>query len=263
MLYRGMLQLTDTELDWICDQIPDARRSPKGGRPSADKRKMVQGIFWILDNGAKWKDLPREFGPKSTVHDWFHRWAEAGVFESILRKAGRCVEQRGGFKLYECFVDATFSKARQGGDGIGLTRIGQGVKIMLLVDAKGLPVAAYSTEASPHESHLVQGLFDFMVSEAEPERIIGDKAYDSDRLDAELADRGIEMIAPHRDNRQKASTQDGRPLRRFKRRWTVERSIGWLQNFRRLCIRWEKSTCLFQALLHLSCSLLLLKTVFG
>lgn len=257
-----MLQLTEAQLDWICEQIPDAPRSPKGGRPPADKRQMVQGIFWILDNGAKWKDLPAEFGPKSTVHDWFHRWARAGVFERIMRRAGRCVEQRGGFKFYECFVDATFSKARQGGDGIGVTRIGKGVKIMLLVDAKGLPVAAYSTEAGPHESRLVQGLFDFMVTHEVPARIVGDKAYDSETLDATLAARDIEMIAPHRSNRR-ARTQDGRPLRRYRRRWTVERSISWLQNFRRLCIRWEKSACLFQGFLHLSCSILLLKTVFG
>lgn len=257
-----MLQLTDEQLDWICKRIPNPPRSAKGGRPPADKRKMVRGIFWILDNGAKWKDLPAEFGPKSTVHDWFHRWAEAGVFERIMRKAGRCVQQRAGFRLYECFVDATFSKARQGGDGIGITRVGKGVKIMLLVDAKGLPVAAYTTQAGPHESHAVQGLFDFMATSKTPPRIIGDKAYDSDRLDAELAAQDIEMIAPHRSNR-KTITQDGRPLRRYKRRWTVERSIGWLQNFRRLCIRWEKSACLFQGFLHLSCSLLLLKEVFG
>ncbi len=101
-----------------------------------------------------------------------------------------------------------------------------------------------------------------MVSDDDPERIVGDKAYDSDPLDATLAARGIAMIAPHRTNRLQP-TQDGRVLRRYKRRWTVERSISWLQNFRRLCIRWEKSACLFQGFLHLSCSLLLLKSVFG
>ena len=63
---RVMLQLTDEQLDWMCERIPDAPRSPKGGRPPADKRRMLQGIFWILDNGAKWKDLPREFGARAT-----------------------------------------------------------------------------------------------------------------------------------------------------------------------------------------------------
>jgi transposase len=46
---------------WICKRIPNPPRSAKGGRPPADKRKMMRGIFWILDNGAKWKDLPAEF----------------------------------------------------------------------------------------------------------------------------------------------------------------------------------------------------------
>lgn len=44
---------------------------------------------------------------------------------------------------------------------------------------------------------------------------------------------------------------------------TVERTIGWIQNFRRLCIRWEKSTMLFQGFLHLGCTMLLLKEVLG
>jgi transposase len=208
LLEQCMLQLTNEQLDWICARIPDAPRSPKGGRTTADKRKMVQGIFWILDNGAKWKDLPAEFGPKSTVHDWFHRWARAGVFDRLMREAGRCVEERGGFRLYECFVDATFSKARQGGDGIGVTRVGKGVKIMLLVDANGLPVAAYTTSAAPHENRLVQGLFDFMASADKPERIIGDKAYDTS-LSMQAGQAGRNQYEPgnqHQNTRKRIHT---------------------------------------------------------
>ncbi len=259
-----MLVLTKQELDWICDRIPNPPRSPLGGRPPAEKHQVVQGIFWILDNGAKWKDLPREFGPKSTVHRWFKKWVEGGVFEAIMRDAGRCVEERGGYRLYECFVDAAFSKAKGGGDGIACTKAGKGVKIMILVDARGLPVAIDTAPANRHESRLVQQMFDFMLSEEAPERVIGDKAYDDDRLDEELAEDGIEMIAPHRANRRPENkTQDGRPLRRYSRRWTVERTIAWLQHFRRLCIRWETSTALFQGFLHFSCTLLLLREVLG
>jgi len=259
-----MLKLTDEQLNWLLERIPDSPKSPKGGRPAADKRKVVRGIFWMLDNGAKWKDLPRRFGSKSTVHRWFQTWVRDGVFEAIMRDAGRCVEERDGYRLYECFIDGTFSKARGGGDGIGCTRVGKGVKIMVLVDARGLPVAIDTTSANPHESRLVQRLFDFMLTEKTPERVIGDKAYDSDELDEELAEQGIELIAPHRENRKPENyTQDGRPLRRYKRRWTVERTIGWIQNFRRLCIRWEKSTTLFQGFLHLGCTVLLLRAVLG
>ena len=135
---------------------------------------------------------------------------------------------------------------------------------MVLVDARGLPVAVDTLSAAPHECTLVQGLFDFMLTQETPERIIGDKAYDSDQLDDAMAEDGIEMIAPHRNNRKPENvTQDGRPLRRYGRRWTVERTIGWFQNFRRLCIRWEKSTKLILGFLHLGCTLLLLKQVLG
>jgi len=259
-----MLTLTDEQLDWLAERVPDAPVSPLGGRPALDKRRALRGIFWILDNGAKWKDLPREFGSKSAVHRWFQLWVRAGVFEGIMRDAGRCVEQRDGFKLYECFVDGTFAKAKGGGDGIGTTKAGKGVKIMVLVDARGLPVAIETMSASPHESKLVQGLFEFMLCEQTPERVIGDKAYDSDALDEIMAERGVEMIAPHRKNRRAENiTQDGRPLRRYSRRWKVERTISWIQNFRRLCIRYEKSTTMFQGFLHLGCTMLLLKQVLG
>lgn len=53
----------------------------------------MQGICWILDYGAKWKDLASKLGPKNRVYDWFHRWAEAGVFERIMCKARRRVER--------------------------------------------------------------------------------------------------------------------------------------------------------------------------
>jgi len=258
------LKLTESQLDWLAERIPDAPRSPRGGRPPVDKRIIICGIFWILDNGAKWKDLPRCFGAKSTVHRWFQRWVREGVFENVMRQAGRCVEERGGYRLYECFIDGTFAKARGGGDGIGCTKVGKGVKIMVLVDARGLPVAIDTVSAGPHESRLVQRLFDFMLTEETPQRVIGDKAYDSDELAEQLAGEGIELIAPHRRNRRPENvTQDGRALRRYRRRWTVERTIAWIQHFRRLCIRWEKSTQLFSGFLHLGCTLLLLREVLG
>lgn len=256
------MRLTDEQLDWLCERVPDAPRHPQGGRPATDKRRVLAGIFWILDNGAKWKDLPRRFGSKSAVHRWFQIWVQAGVFERLMREAGRCVQERGGYRLYECFIDATFSRAKGGGDGIGVTKAGKGVKIMVLVDARGLPVAVHTASASPHESKLVQHLFDFMLTSVTPDHLIGDKAYDSDQLDDDMACQGTNLIAPHRSNRR-VPTQDGRRLRRYRRRWTVERTIAWFQHYRRLCIRWEKSTKLFQGFLHFSCSLLLLKEVLG
>jgi transposase len=92
-----------------------------------------------------------------------------------------------------------------------------------------------------------------------PERLIGDKAYDSDALDLTLAEEyGVEMISPNRSNR-KNKTQDGRPLRRFRRRWKVERIFAWMQNYRRLVTRWEYHIENFLGFVQLACLLMLLK----
>jgi len=93
-----------------------------------------------------------------------------------------------------------------------------------------------------------------------PEKLIGDKAYDSDPLDEELATLGIELIAPHKRNRKKLKTQDGRKLRRYKRRWKVERFFAWIQNYRRIVVRYEYHLDNFLGFIHLACILILLKS---
>ena len=92
-----------------------------------------------------------------------------------------------------------------------------------------------------------------------PQHLIGDKAYDSDKLDQPLRNKGIDMIAPHKDNRIKKSTQDGRSLRRYTRRWKVERLIAWLQNFRRLVVRYEYHSQNFLGFVQLGCIVILLR----
>ncbi len=95
---------------------------------------------------------------------------------------------------------------------------------------------------------------------AKPEKIIGDRAYDSDGLDQRLRQRhGVELIAPHKSNRRKAKTQDGRALRRYRRRWKVERLFAWLHNFRRLVTRWEYYEENFLAMVQLGCLVILLR----
>jgi transposase len=92
-----------------------------------------------------------------------------------------------------------------------------------------------------------------------PERLIGDKAYDSDALDEQLMQNyGIEMIAPNKVNRR-VPTQDGRPLRRYARRYKIERLFAWLFNFRRLVVRYEYHAENFQGFVHLAATVILLR----
>jgi len=82
--------------------------------------------------------------------------------------------------------------------------------------------------------------------------VIGDRAYDSNQLDAELAELGVDMIAPHHPKRR-LKTQDGRKLRRYRRRWKVERLFAWLLRFRRLVTRYEHKAENFLGFVHLGC----------
>jgi len=150
------------------------------------------------------------------------------------------------------------------GDGVGKTKRGKGTKIMGIADAFGLPIAVDAGSASPHEVTLVEDTLDACFLENVPERMIGDMAYDSDPLDKRLAkERGVELIAPHKSNRVKPTTQDGRVLRRYKKRWKVERLFAWLQNFRRLVVRYEYHLENFLAMIQLSCIVILLQRVLG
>ncbi len=106
---------------------------------------------------------------------------------------------------------------------MGKTKRGKGTKLMAVADGAGLPLSVHTSSASPHEVTLVADTLAQGFTGERPERLIGDKAYDSDPLDAALAADGVEMIAPHKRNRKKAATQDGRPLRRYRRGWKVER----------------------------------------
>lgn len=129
---------------------------------------------------------------------------------------------------------------------------------MAIVDRQGLPVAVHVASASPYEPHLVPATLEARFLADLPTRLIGDRGYDSDRLDQHLMQAyGIEMIAANR--RGRARTQDGRPLRRAKRRWKVERFFAWLHNARRVVTRWERHVENYLGMVQLACARILLR----
>jgi transposase len=142
---------------------------------------------------------------------------------------------------------------------VGKTKRGKGTKVMAVTDAAGLVLSVTIQSASPHEVTLVEKVLAERFLEPLPEKIIGDRAYDSDPLDEKLKQKGVELIAPHRSNRKKKKTQDGRKLRRYKRRWKIERFFAWLFNFRRTVVRYEYKEDNFLAFILLACIKILLR----
>jgi len=235
-------------------------RKSKYGRPRANERTVFEALLFVLHTGIQWKYLPKTFPPKSTVHDYLKAWSQSDAFRQILAAIISNLIDQGRVDLDECFIDATFAAAKGGGESVGLTRKGKGTKVQLIVDRKGVPLALSIDSAGVGETSMVQQTLGFAESDAQPQRLIGDKGYDSDALDRTLADLGIEMIAPHRSNRRPENvTQDGRSLRRYKNRWVVERTIAWLGNHRRLLTRHEKYASLFGAFATLGCLMIALR----
>ncbi len=131
---------------------------------------------------------------------------------------------------------------------------------MAIADRHGLPVAVHVVSASPNEATLVEPTLQRRFLREIPKRLIGDKAYDSDPLDQRVREQfHVQLIAPHRWNRSRPVTQDGRVLRRYRRRWKIERLFAWFHNYRRIVIRWEYYPENFLGMVQLACAVILLR----
>jgi transposase len=161
-----------------------------------------------------------------------------------------------------------FRGGKNWGAKVGKTRKGKGTKIMMVTDGEGMPLAGHIESASPAEVRLVEKTL-AMVSvgrageagapRRKPERLIADKAYDCNGLRKRLSKRGILPIIPARSTNQAALHQDGRLLRRYRRRWKIERTFAWLLSFRRITVRWERFDFMYAAFVHLACAFIVLR----
>ncbi len=111
--------------------------------------------------------------------------------------------------------------------------VGNGTNWMVVVDGQGIPLGSQPASASPAEVKLAESTLDSSFIEVKAERLILDLGYDSDSLRVRCWERGIEKICAHRRGRTRLTLQDGRPLRRYRKRWIMERAFAWLGNYRR------------------------------
>ncbi len=219
-----MLRLTDEQWERNRKHFPEEHYAhDRPGRKPIPARRVLEAVLWILNTGAQWHMLPQSYPNYKTVHRRFQQWCRDEVMRAALTDLANSLREQGTLDESECFIDATFTSAKGGGDEVAPTKRRKGVKIMAIVDRHSLPLAVTPHAANHHEVTLVRLTFDFYMIEAKAENLIGDKAHDSEQLDQELRKEDVEKIAPHRSNRQKRATQDGRRLRRYQRRWIVER----------------------------------------
>ncbi|HZD93573.1 MAG TPA: IS5 family transposase [Candidatus Sulfotelmatobacter sp.] len=242
------------------------RGSTACGRERTASARRTRRVEWSPVDSAHRSPVARLTRPISAVSDLpspFPAVAEGRPLRSDSSGPGRgsgasrkIGSERRSHRRHLC-------RGQKGGSAVGKTKRGKGSKIMAVTDGNGVPVAVHVASASPHETRLVEATLDSKFAPRLPQKLLGDLAYDSDPLDQTLKEKyGIELVAPHKENRRKPATQDGRVLRRFCRRWKVERFFAWLQNFRRLVTRWEYKESNFLGMLQLACILILLRRGF-
>ncbi len=132
---------------------------------------------------------------------------------------------------------------------------------MVLVERQGIPVGITITTASPPESRLAEATLDTRVTPHRrlPTQLVADRGYDSDPLRERLAARGVILTCPYRRNNRLRRYQDGRRLRQYRHRWVVERTIAWFGAFRRLQVRYERSTRMFLAFFQFAAALIAMR----
>jgi len=261
-----------TEAQWkkIAPFTPEAAQTTQG-RSSVDREPACAGRDFV--DSAERGSLAghaREIPASLDVLAAAARLGGAGRLVEHLAGVSKRVERTPAIEVERIVFGRQFRSGEKRGCGVGKTKRGKGAKWMVVVDGRGVPLGNYLHSASPAEVKLAETtLAAIRVGRShhagrprqKPLRVIADKAYDSDPLRKRLRQRGIKLICPHKINRVRPATQDGRALRRYRRRWIVERTNAWLGNFRRLVVRYDHSLTIYGAFFHIACFMIVLRRV--
>ena len=243
---------------------PKPRRFRYPGRKPITDRRALTGILFVLKTGIPWEDLPAEMGCGCGMSCWrrLHAWQVAGVWSQLVQVMLERLDEAALIDWSRAAVDSTFARAFGGVEGSGpnpTDRGRPGVKQHVLVDGNGVPLAADVTGANTPEVTELLPLVDGAgpVDEAtgepqrRPEKLYGDRAYDSEPHREKLRRRGIDP--------QLAKRYTGHGSGLGKYRWVVERFISWLHGFRKLRFVTEKMEQMQFAFLNLAVALICLR----
>src|SRR6476646_10392086 len=189
---------------------PPRRRFRFPGRKPLDYRKILTGILFVLKTGIAWEDLPAElgWGCGKTCRHYLQVWSQAGVWQRLHAVLLAELNEADQIDWERALIDASFAKAPEGGEDTGpnpTDRGKSGSKHHVLTDARGIPLNA-TTAANVNE---VRQLLNVLVhmppaggkpgpDRELPERIQGDRGYDSEPLRVLLRWLGVTPVLARR-----------------------------------------------------------------
>jgi len=219
------------------------------GRPRVDARAVFNGIWYILWTGCQWKAIHRSwFGvSSSTLHDYFQRWQQQGLFTKLFQRALRYYGRSRHIQWRYQSIDSRACAAPLGGEATGKNptdRAKRGSKIHLLVDQQG-PLAVYITKANRHDKWGAASLMISIMAKRPggEQHFCADKAYDADDVHRLVTEAGYIPHIKHRRRRNEPLPDvSGGPgeYTHPARRWVVERTLSWLAKRRSVKMRWCK-----------------------
>ena len=251
--------------------LPQRPRKRGRGRPSADARAVLNGIWYVLWTGCQWKAVHRDwFGVSSSVlHSRFQCWQQSGIFDKMLHAMVRFYAKKRHIQWRWQAIDSKSVPAPLGGAATGpnpTDRGKRGSKVHILVDQQGAPLAVYITGANEHDKWSAD---DLILSIAVPrpsceQHLCADKGYDYPDVHQLIDAEGYISHIKHRRRRGEPPEECPIPgeARYPARRWVVERTLGWLNKRRSIRVRWCKKGENWLALVQFACAHILCDLAF-
>ncbi|MGI5328373.1 IS5 family transposase [Actinomadura nitritigenes] len=239
---------------------PAPARPQGGGRRRADDRSVLAAIVFVATTGCTWRQLPPIFGASwQTVHRRFTEWTHERVWAKLHRVVLDELGAAGELDWSRCAIDSVSVRASKGGSLTGpnpVDRGKNGSKIHVPVDRAGLPICVGISAANTHDKLGLEPLVRSIPPvrsrrgprRRRPAKLHADKGYDYADLRRFLRGRGIVPRIARRGVER--SDRLGR------HRWVVERTMSWLNGFRRLHRRYERKPAHFLAFAGIAAALI-------
>jgi putative transposase len=186
-------------------------RKHVGGRPAADRRKVMAGILYVMRTGCQWNALPKEFGSGKTAHRYFQRWVRAGVFLRMWQAGLAEYDELKGLAWKWQAADGAMTKAPLGGDKTGKNPTDRGkvgTKRSLLVDEHGVPLGIVASGANTPDGRLLEATLEAVpIERPDPEtteqHLCLDKGYSGEPCARVAEDAGYIVHVPDKANAKK------------------------------------------------------------
>jgi transposase len=233
---------TDAQWAVIDPLLPDpAWLDGKGGRREVHcRRAIVDAIFYLVDNGVKWRALPADFPPWSTVYNYFAGWEAAGITQQVLddlRDRVRLREGRAAVPSAAVIDSASVKSAETvaaGSAGYDAGKKIKGRKRHIAVDTLGLLLVVMVTAASVQDRDAARPLLHHLATAFGRIRLVwADGGYAGKLLDWTRTHLNLALqIVKRPDNLNKFVV--------LPRRWVVERTLAWIAHHRRCTRDYER-----------------------